>query len=188
MGRGMELAKQTQFKIVDDQTVTRENDILCRDDELIDKCRQYFPKEALIVAWQINTAVWARWDGKDWRLADGRQISPEYVQELRIFNDTAELRLQRTDRGLQGRYIHDGGPEKSMYVDAFARLFGKCAAMKDGFAAMVDEGRQTKHFVPVEIDKDEYCGLITRNYIEEVGNMGQLSYTDYRFVALEKAE
>ena len=41
--------------------------------------------------------------------------------------------------------------------------------------------------VPIEAAGGQHVGLLTRNYIDEVGDMGQLSYVDYRFMALEIA-
>ena len=158
---------------------------------LVDTCRRLFPKDAYIFAWQIYTAGWGRWDGNEWHLLNSNKLSTDFLRELRLFDRQAELHVVRVGNKFCGRYISDcNSGTKSMYVDTFGRLLGKSEGAKCGehMTVLRDESRQLEQCVPIVIDKDKYCGLITRSYINEVGNEGQLSYTDYRFVDLDEAE
>ena len=184
----MDLAKQKKLTINTKHTVALKTENFIST-ELINRCKHYFPNDATVFAWQIHTAGWGQWTGSDIQLADKQELCIDNLQELRIFDRQSELHLIRTDNQFTGRFIADSGMDKElMYVDTFSRLFGKSTGTADGFATLIDNSRQTAFKIPVSIAADKHCGLITRNYIEEIGNMGQLSYTDYRFVALESAE
>ena len=187
MSTGMTLAKEEKLAIKDNHKITFRAEEIAAE-EILSKCAACFPGTATVFAWQIHTAGWGRWDGKDFRMAAGKDICLDYLQEIRVFDQEAELHLTRNGDKFTGRYLKDEGEDKElMYVDAFARLFGEVAGSQDGFARLKDENRQQEHMVPIEAAGGQHVGLLTRNYIDEVGDMGQLSYVDYRFMALEIA-
>ena len=187
MSTGMALAKEEKLAIKDNHKITvREEEIDTA--EVLGKCASYFPNAATVFAWQIHTASWCKWDGKNFQMATEKEIYLDYLQEIRVFDHEAELHLTRCGDKFSGRYLRDGGGEdKMMYVDAFARLFGDIVGSQDGFTILKDDSRQLEHLIPLDVAEGKHIGLLTRNYIDEVGDMGQLSYVDYRFVALETA-
>ena len=186
MSTGMTLAKAERLAIKDNHKITfREEETTAA--EVLSKCASYFPNAAAVFAWQIHTAGWGKWDGKNFQMAAGKDICLDYLQEIRVFDQEAELHLTRNGDKFAGRYLRDGGGEKElMYVDAFARLFGDIEGSHSGFTRLKDSSRQLEYLVPLEM-AEGHVGLLTRNYIDEVGDMGQLSYVDYRFMALEPA-
>lgn len=187
MSTGMTLAKKEKLTINDNHKITlREEEIEAT--EILRKCAAYFPNAATVFAWQIHTAGWGRWDGRNFQMAAEKDICLDYLQEIRVFDQEAELHLTRCGDKFAGRYLKDEGEDKElMYVDAFARLFGDIAGSEAGFTKLRDDSRQLEHLVPLEVADGKHIGLLTRNYIDEVGDMGQLSYVDYRFMALEPA-
>lgn len=187
MSTGMALAKKETLDIKDNHKITvREEEIDTA--EVLGKCASYFPHAATVFVWQIHTVGWGKWDGKDFQMAADKEICLDYLQEIRVFDHEAELHLTRNGDKFTGRYLTDEGEEREiMYVDAFARLFGEIAGSEAGFSKLIDDSRQLEHLVPLEVMEGKHIGLLTRNYIDEVGDMGQLSYVDYRFVALEPA-
>ena len=188
MSKGMELAKREECIIADDHTVSVIDEQFVIS-ELSAKCSKYFPNTATVFAWQIHAAGWGKWDGACFQMAGRQELCSEYLQEIRVFDQQAELHLKRDGNKFTGRFLSDEGTErKIMYVDTFARLFGKSIGSQGELATLADDNRQTEHAVPMEIPAGKYVGLITRNYIDEVGDMGQLSYVDYRFVSLDQAD
>ena len=185
---GMTLAKMEQLKIKDNHKITIKNEEIVTA-EILRKCSFYFPNAATVFAWQIHTAGWGKWDGKNFQMAAKKEICLDYLQEIRVFDRQAELHLTRNGDKFTGRYLSDEGNDKEiMYVDAFSRLFGDITGSQNGFTQLRDNSRQLEHLVPIEVTGDCHIGLLTRNYIDEVGDIGQLSYVDYRFMALETAK
>lgn len=78
------------------------------------------PEGAIGLDWVLahcdDGVTWGRHVSGVWRL--GNQVAPEVsppihresLQELRLFGETSEILIWRTDAGLRGRVIRDGGP------------------------------------------------------------------------------
>lgn len=148
-----------------------------------------FSGRAFFVAWQMNGIVWGRWQDGQLALAAGGALNLQYIEELRVFNETAEIHLCRRDGKLQGRFINDtvGNPIK--FVDSFSRLWGEKERVENGYITLVDKNRKLTMTVPCD-DEGEglWYGLVTRNYIGINETTYQAGYTDYRYVGITSAE
>ena len=164
--------------------------ITCNDIELMNVLREKFTEPGTVVVWQKQSLLWDKWDGSDFVINKDETIKPEDILELRLFNENAELRLVRQGKGFTGRIIRDDGQGWRLYIDTVSRMWGQKEGNADeqGFVTLKDTGRSLQMKVPAPMINSEYYGLKTRNYVGEVGDMGQLGYSDYRFVAIEATE
>ena len=68
----------------------------------------------LAVVWQMQNVLWGRVEDGRLFLSDGGPLTPEYWQELRVFNEDAELHLTRRDGAFFGRFRSDAGGDKAV--------------------------------------------------------------------------
>ena len=120
-------------------------------------------------------------------------MNPLYWQEIRVFHGGAELHLTRQGEKLAGRYRADEGGDTSIeYVDAISRLWGERDEDQSGVPAdyvrLTDQGRGIAMVVPFDGALGQWCGLVTRNYVETDRDTWQAGYTDMRFVSLVDAD
>ncbi len=146
----------------------------------------------LAVVWQMQNVLWGRAEDGRISLSDGGPLTPEYWQELRIFNEDAELHLTRRGGALFGRFRSDAGGEKAFeYIEATSPLWGvrdeDQSGVPGGYVRLRDDGRGLEMIVPCGDVNVEQYGLVTRNYIEADEQTKQAGYTDYRFVRIADA-
>lgn len=160
---------------------------------LTETLKKYDLTRGLAVVWQMQAVCWGRIENGQLVIAGGGDLTPEYWQELRLFNDDAELHLVRKGGTLSGRFRSDaGGVEPIRYIDAASPLWG--VRDKDqhdvpkGYVRLSDYGRGLEMVVPDDIDgTPEQYALITRNYVESDKETKQAGYTDYRFAGIADA-
>ena len=184
---GLDLAKQTELKICPCKIIS-ENlscEISLNDVKKIlqDKFQK---KDAIFVAWQIQNIIWGKYDGE--KLLSPSEITAQYWQECRIFNETEELHLKRIENEMRGRYVTEIDGTGNFYADSFARFWGENSGNENGFIKLLDKQRKLFMAVPCENKNSKWYGLKTRNYISSDEETGLSDYSDYRFVAIEPAE
>lgn len=156
------------------------------------------------ILWQVQNVLWGRVEDGQISFADSPtgnektdpvpldNLPSEYWQELRVFNDDAELRLTRRGGELVGRFRSDAGGETQIeYVDAMARLWGERddeTIPPDGYVHLADRTRDLSMTVPCDDTACIWYGLVTRNYIEAAEETSQAGYADYRFVRIVGAD
>lgn len=140
-----------------------------------------------VILWQLHAVTWGRFEGGAITCAGGAAVEPLYWQELRIFDENAELHLVRRGDALVGRWRLDGEGEETSYVDNFSPLWGTRETITDGYAVLSDSERKLRMEIPVQ-QAAAYYGLVTRGYIVADAETGQAGYGDYRFVAIAPAE
>jgi CRISPR-associated protein (TIGR03984 family) len=117
----------------------------------------------------------------------GKNLEIEYLQSLRVFNNSRELYLWKGQDGLfTGRLRVDGVGEDHEYVEAEQVMSGTRAGMADGNGgwSKVEEERGVEYFLPCKLNSDlrkNPVRIRTRSYIGYLGN-GQASYVDARLV------
>ncbi|MBR5163658.1 MAG: TIGR03984 family CRISPR-associated protein [Schwartzia sp.] len=146
----------------------------------------------IAVVWQMQSVLWGRAEDGRLSFSDGGSLTPEYWQELRIFNEDAELHLTRRGGVLFGRFRSDIGGDKAFeYVETSSPLWGvrdeNQNGVPDGYVRLRDDGRGIEMIVPCGDVNAEQYGLVTRNYIEADEDTKQAGYTDYRFVRIADA-
>lgn len=144
----------------------------------------------LVVIWQIQNVLWGRVEDGRLALADGGEPTPDYWQELRIFNADAELHLTRRGVKLFGRFRSDAENGTAIrYVEASSPLWGvrdkDQSNVPQGYVRLTDHGRNLSMLVPDDVGGEaEQYALVTRNYVEIDEETKQAGYTDYRFVGI----
>ena len=153
-----------------------------------------------VVLWQMQNVLWGTVEDGKISLADGSEkgtealetMPSEYWQELRVFNDEAELHLTRRGAALVGRFRSDaGGQDAIEYIDAMSRLWGERdknqSDVPEHYVRLKDEARGLSLTVPADGTASWY-GLVTRNYIEPDEETHQAGYADYRFLRIVDAD
>ncbi len=146
----------------------------------------------LAVVWQMQNVLWGRVEDGQLSLSSGGPLSPEYWQELRIFNEGAELHLTRRGGALSGRFRADAGGDQAVeFIETSSPLWGvrdeDQSGVPGGYVRLRDDGRGLEMIVPCGDVNAEQYGLVTRNYIEADEDTKQAGYTDYRFVRIADA-
>lgn len=157
-------------------------------EELESLLRETMTADALIVLWQIPGIVWGKWQDGTISLAPGEAVTPEYWQEIRVFNENEEIHLRRVGENFTGRYRKDDNDNgTTAYVDSFSRFWGERTDASDGYVTLVDSSRKLRLVVPTG-DGSLWYGLQTRNYVGSDKDTGLSGYVDYRFVHIASAE
>lgn len=147
----------------------------------------------LAVVWQMQDVCWGRVENGQLVIAGGGDPTPEYWQELRLFNADAELHLTRIGDKLSGRFRSDAeGTESVRYIDATSPLWGVRDKDQNGvpkdYVRLSDYGRGIEMIVPDDVEgTPEQYALITRNYVEADKDTKQAGYADYRFAGVVAA-
>ena len=184
---GLDLAKKTSLKICPCEIISE--NVSCKISliEIENFIRQKFKNKcAIFVAWQIQNIIWGKFDGE--KLISPSEITAQYWQECRIFNETEELHLKRVDDKFCGRYITENDGTGNFYADSFSRFWGENSGEVDGFIKLLDRQRKLFMAVPCENKNAKWYGLLTRNYISSDAETGLSGYSDYRFMEIEPAE
>ncbi len=163
--------------------------IECSQNALQQELEQCQMKNATICLWMMQKIAWGTWNGSliEFTGTSNDTGSAEYWQELRVFNDDAELHLKRYGDKLKGRFIRDAGQESREHVDSIARLWGECSS-NENCLCLDDHNRKLHMELPKSEDKALYYGLVTRNYIGINPRTHQAGYVDYRFVRIASAD
>jgi len=155
--------------------------------------KEHMQRDGLVVTWSVHEVKWGYYKNGALQFSDGSNaIDNAYLQEMRIFNDTEELRITVQNGSISYRYISDASGESVSYVDSTSRMIGEndpgYAQLHniEGFTHLIDTGRKLSQIIPITATK-QYCYLTTRNYIGYLDNH-QASYTDYRYVSIVDKE
>lgn len=124
-----------------------------------------------------------------------------YVLQMRLFNETEEILLQRQYKNYRVRKIcdHDDGrmidiktvlayPKKGYVytVDSSSMLYGtKIQDLSHGFCKLKDKNRKIDMIIAVQKTNSERYALTTRSYIDYDGQTGLAGYSDYRYVSVD---
>lgn len=149
--------------------------------------------QGVAVLWEMQDVLWGRAESGRLSFPANKGENPLYWQELRVFNEEAELHLVRRGENLVGRYRSDAGGERLVeYVDAMSRLWGERdedqSEVPEGFVRLSDKGRGLSMVVPFDGSPSQWCGLVTRNYIKADEETWQAGYADMRFVSVVDAD
>lgn len=145
-----------------------------------------------VIIWAVNEVKWGYYSDNQFNFSDStKELDLRYLQEMRIFNKSEELKISVQNNKVSYRYIKDDTNDGLMtkYVDSTSRLLGKnedCANVSKGFISLIDKGRKLSQIVPFETIRKE-CYLTTRNYIGYLENH-QASYVDYRYLEITDKE
>ena len=155
--------------------------------------KEQMKQEGLVITWSVHEVKWGYYKHGGFQFSDGTtDVDLAYLQDMRIFNETEELRLTVQYGEIIYRYINDEVGEPVTYVDSSSRMIGEVDAGRtqlnrvEGFTSLVDTGRKLSQIIPVSTTK-QYCYLTTRNYIGYLDNH-QASYTDYRYIKIVAKE
>lgn len=148
--------------------------------------RMHF-SEGTVVVWQVNKIRWGRWSGNAFTFADGHPEQVSLWLACRVFNEQAELHLERNGQSLDGRLLEDGDGDAAEYVDVCSRFWGECKAKDADWMTLRDAERKLSQKMPAIMDDARFYGLVTRNYIGVNEKTGQAGYIDYRYVAVQPA-
>lgn len=181
---GMELAvKQLSCQ----QACVKKTAICITPMDLVATIKARFAADANLVLWQRQNIVWGIWQHGEIVLSDKTQLVVDDIIELRVFNATAELHLERRAEQLWGRYLEDGIGEENFYVDSFARFWGEKVGRLENFVQLQDKSRKIAMAIPCSADS-KYYGLTTRNYVSADAATGQSGYSDYRYLEIASAQ
>lgn len=117
------------------------------------------------------------------------EIDDADVEEIRVFNDSAELLLQRRRDVYWVRCITDKAGNDIATVDSTSCLFGKItdASVGEGFAELYEPGRKIRLVIPVnDAAKGDTYTITTRSYIQYDETTGQAGYGFSRYLAIRK--
>lgn len=185
----LELTKKLIINFCTSQTA--KIDIARTEADLCSEYKKHSLTDATIVIWQINKIVWGTINAGEIKLIGDETLCPELWQEIRIFNEAAEIHLVNKDNRLIGRLRCDSTGEGSEYVDTLSRFWGKIDSCADTIV-LTDKNRKLTLELPYPKNIDqppkEYLGLITRSYIGCNEKTAQSGYIDYRYVKISNAD
>lgn len=146
-------------------------------------------KQAYIVAYLDYRVISGIYENDQMRFPDGVTLSDKdgerYIQRLRVFNESRELLVWRTNNGFKGRIRIDNEGEHTEVVDAKQVLWGTKVVRNTGDFTELTEDRGTTLIVPLKDvkvdDKKSRAFLKTRNYIGYT-DACQATYVDSRFM------
>lgn len=153
-----------------------------------------FPHKGLCVSYLDNEVLIGKYDGNELKFYQNKLSEPQFIQKLRLFNETQELLLWRKKwKDMCGEFFFrlrvDGDGIETDVIDAKQVLWGTTAKkLEDGFTE-ISEIRGTKIILPfndIEVDdKEKRVFIFTRNYISYDTNDSsyqQAGYVDCRFI------
>lgn len=147
--------------------------------------------------------TWGRYDSgaRVWRLGDQvvPEVSPsirrEALQELRIFGESAEVLIWRTDKGLRGRVIKDAPhtSDSPRPLDETRLLRGSYVVKpcEHGFTHISDQAG-AEQVVPLEVTNERLPAapvlLQVRHYYESDADTGAVRIAATRLVTLTSGD
>lgn len=144
-----------------------------------------------LLAHADDGVIWGEWRADGWRLSSTAfpEASPPLravtLQTARLFSETSEVLVWRTDGGWGARLIADG--EATECHDEIFLLWGDTVRQeKDGFVLAEQGAEGLRHAPPLAGRKPPYC-LTVRHYLN-ADEDGQARVTMSRLVKLEGKE
>ena len=171
-------------------------DIPASAEELSRELTRRNVRKATAILWQVNEIRCGTWQQGTFSFPDEAPLNTKLLIELRIFNETSELHLQRENDRLIGRFRTDDEGEAAEYVDTLARFWGSrsdAAREEEQHSAWMtlrDPERKLELTLPKMEDSTEnpvYVGLVTRSYIG-IHTTGQAGYVDHRYCRITAAD
>ncbi|GAK59334.1 hypothetical protein U27_06318 [Candidatus Vecturithrix granuli] len=164
-------------------------------DALITVIDEHLKKDAFFVAYMDYRVIIGRYTNKMFEfypLTNGEQITPKYLQKLRIFNQNEELLFWRSGQMLKGRHRKDGEGEEMQVIEAHQVLFGtKKGKHSNETFTEITEDRGTSLILPFTgfalNDATQRIFLKTHNYIG-YNAVHQATYVDCRFVGFAEKQ
>ena len=141
-------------------------------------CFLYSDNEVRVAQWKSSTFVFP----------EGGDLNAQYIQRFRCFNPTQELLLWRGSSGFSGRLRKDGEGTLSYAVEACQVLWGTPERENSEGYTVLRETRGPRLAIPgsfgSSVNPKTPLMLKTRNYVDIIGETGQATYGDCRFVDL----
>lgn len=142
-----------------------------------------------IVCWLDHAILFGRIKNGTLCFPEGADPDYQRLQQLRAFDANRELFAWKTGAGYRRRLRVDGNKGESVEVlDAEQVLWGTSSEeLGGGFSRVCDPGRGTELVVPLaglNLSADRRLVLVTRNYLGEEPETGQVGFRDCRFVDL----
>ena len=141
-------------------------------------CFLYSDNEVRVAQWKSSTFVFP----------EGGDLNAQYIQRFRCFNPTQELLLWRGSSGFSGRLRKDGEGTLSYAVEACQVLWGTPERENSKGYTVLRETRGPRLAIPgsfgSSVNPKTPLMLKTRNYVDIIGETGQATYGDCRFVDL----
>ncbi|WP_341299984.1 CRISPR-associated protein Csx19 [Lysinibacillus sp. FSL H8-0500] len=127
------------------------------------------------------------------KLYNDAQFEESYVQEVRVFDESKELKLIRRNSEFLWRTRKDSQGNGMIYFDDTHKLWGR-VAKSDGKWSVLQEGRGMKIAIPREFKEKEHVVLVFRKYLAfqdwdlTIEQPFCYSIVDERLVKYEKME
>lgn len=144
-----------------------------------------YREDGLVIAYLDYKVIIRKFlNGKIVLMDNEETFNPEFIQKLRLFNETKELFIWRTEGKWKARLRIDGDGEEVNVIEANQVLFGTTGIHGNGYTILTED-RGTEIILPFEITgidtKKNRVKIKTRNYIG-YNELGQAGYVDTRFV------
>lgn len=184
----MESSNNKSLKLTERYTVKTEGTVSSLEEALKKAAGKNF-KAAVYLVHEFRFGYWR---GDHFEFADGKNFDEKYLLEMRLFNDTEEIYLQKKGCLLLVRTTEDAAADNGgcriKTVDSTSRMFGrKCAAsLPENFVKLYESGRKISIVIPAEEQAEKY-NLTTRSYVVYDKTTGQAGYGWYRWVSLQPA-
>ena len=154
--------------------------------ELMNK--HFHDSTAFCFLYSDNEVRVAQWKSSQFVFPEGGDLNAQYIQRFRCFNPTQELLLWRGSSGFSGRLRKDGEGTPSYAVEAYQVLWGTPEGDNSKGYTVLQETRGPRLAIPgsfgSSVNPKTPLMLKTRNYVDIIGETGQATYGDCRFVDL----
>ncbi|ALA68992.1 hypothetical protein GT50_01500 [Geobacillus stearothermophilus 10] len=134
---------------------------------------------AYVLAWLDHTVQVGIWRNHNIMFFDGH-IEERYVQEIRIFHESAELHVRRFGGKFIGRMIIEDDPTLLTF-DEKHYILGSIESWSDGWLKIAEKNRGFELYVPSNKRLSGKLCYKVRNYLKE-DEHGQLYFYDARLL------
>ena len=91
--------------------------------------KEQMKQDGLVITWSVHEVKWGYYKQGRFLFSDGTtDVDLVYLQDMRIFNETEELRLTVQHGEIVYRYINDEAGEPVTYVYSSSRMIGEVDA------------------------------------------------------------
>jgi len=148
--------------------------------------KHFLDSTAFCFLYSDNEVRVAQWKSSQFVFPEGGDLNAQYIQRFRCFNPTQELLLWRGSSGFSGRLRKDGEGTPSYAVEACQVLWGTPERENPEGYTVLRETRGPRLTIPFGSLRQPETPLMlkTRNYVDIIGETGQATYGDCRFVDL----
>ena len=148
--------------------------------------KHFLDSTAFCFLYSDNEVRVAQWKSSKFVFPEGGALDAGYIQRFRCFNPTQELLLWRGSSGFSGRLRKDGEGTPSYAVEACQVLWGTPERENPEGYTVLRETRGPRLTIPFGSLRQPETPLMlkTRNYVDIIGETGQATYGDCRFVDL----